>query len=209
MPKSKLPITGALLVGGESRRMGENKAFLKIGEKMLCERSLEVLNNVCQEVVISSRQAESYEMFGYPIILDRIKAKGPLGGLYSILSEAKHNYVFVVACDMPLLSEEGIRSLYGQVENFDALVPRALGRLHPLHAFYHKRILSLVEDSVLKEKLRITEILNECRSKIIQIDKNSELNPNIHLKEENLMNVNTPGDWESLMLKLNNNKDEM
>lgn len=199
MTKAKLPITGALLVGGESRRMGENKAFLKIGEKMLCERSLDVLNNVCQKVIISSRQADLYEMFGYPIILDKIKGKGPLGGLYSILAEAKHEYVFVVACDMPLLSEEGIRSLYEEVEDFDALVPRALGRLHPLHAFYHKRILSLVKESVLNEKLKLTEILNQCRAKIIQIDKNSELNSNMHIKEENLMNVNTPYDWENLM----------
>lgn len=202
MIKTKLPITGALLVGGESKRMGENKAFLKIGETMLCERSLEVLNNVCQEVIISSRQSEPYEMFGYPIIVDKIKGKGPLGGLYSILAEVKHEYVFVVACDMPLLCEEGIRSLYGEVEDFDTLVPKALGRLHPLHAFYHKRILPLVEESVLNEKLRITEILNQCRSKIIQIDKNSEIKAHMTVKEENLMNVNTPEDWENLMNKI-------
>lgn len=183
MPKNKLPVTGVLLVGGESRRMGTNKAFLKIGESTLGERSLAVLNNVCQEVIISSRQAQPYESFGYPIIIDRIIDKGPLGGLYSILTEAKHDYVFVVACDMPLLNEEGIRSLYEQVEDYDALVPRALGRLHPLHAFYHKRILALVEQNILQERLRITEVLNECRAKIVQI-------------EENLMNVNTPYDWE-------------
>ena len=200
MSKTKLPITGALLVGGESRRMGENKAFLKIGETMLCERSLDVLNNVCQEVIISSREAESYKMFGYPIILDRIKGKGPLGGLYSILGEAKHDYVFVVACDMPFLSEQGIRTLYEQVEDFDALVPRAAGRLHPLHAFYHKRILPLVKENLLNEKLKITEILNGCQAKIIQIDKDSELNTNI--KEENLMNVNTPYDWENLISQI-------
>jgi len=202
MSKSKLPITGALLVGGESRRMGENKAFLKIGETMLCER-----NDVCQEVLISSRQAESYEKFGYPVILDRIKGKGPLGGLYSILSEARHEYVFLVACDMPLLSGEGIRSLYGQLGDYDALVPKALGKLHPLHAFYHKRILALVEQNVWKEKLRISEILDECRARIVEIDKSSELHANMAVKEENLMNVNTPYDWQYLMSKINKSKD--
>ena len=189
--------------------MGENKAFLKIGDTMLCERSLNVLNDVCQEVVISSRQAEAYEIFGFPVITDRINGKGPLGGLYSILKEAKHEYVFIVACDMPFLSEEGIRSLYGQLEDYDALVPRALGRLHPLHAFYHKRILALVEQNILREKLRLTEILNGCRAKIVEIDNNLEGSINRTIKKENLMNVNTPSEWESLMSIIKKSRNEI
>lgn len=191
MSKIKLLVTGALFVGGESRRMGENKAFLKMGDKMLIERSLDVLNSVCEEVLISSRQSEGYQEFGYPVITDRIQGKGPLGGLYSILAESKHDHIFVVACDMPFLNEEGIRFLYQELEDFDSVVPKALGRLHPLHAFYHKRIFSLVERSILKDKLKLAEVLRGCRMKTVDIG----------YYPESLINVNTPNDWENALNK--------
>lgn len=193
MKENKLAVTGALFVGGESRRMGENKAFLKMGETTLIERSLNVLNGIFETVVISARESEPYERFGYPVITDRIKGKGPLGGLYSILPKAEHDYVFIVACDMPFLEEEGIRSLYGQLGDFDAIVPSTQGRIHPLHAFYHKRILPLVEQSIFEDRLKIVEVLGQCRTKIVDMEIN----------KESFINVNTPNDWDKALHKTN------
>jgi len=185
----KLEITGVVLAGGESRRMGKNKALLEIEGRSLIERSLDVLNKVCREVLISSKDSEIYDGLGCPVILDRIKDKGPLGGLYSVLPAAKYDYVFIAACDMPFLNEEVIRFLYREIENYDAVVPQALEVLHPLHAYYHKRIVELVEQNILKERLKIREILKLCRTKYVRLGEEYA---------RAFINLNTPQDWENL-----------
>lgn len=201
--KTKLPVTGALLVGGESRRMGEDKAFLSAGGKTLIERGLEVLADVCQEVVISCRIPELYHIYGYPVIVDKVIGKGPLGGIYSVLAEARHDLVFVMACDMPLADGDGIRFLYEKVADFDAVVPKTGDKFHPLYALYHRRILSKVEHNLHQEKLKIIQVLNECRIKGVEIDDISDREGSLNIRAENLMNVNTPEDYKEMMRILN------
>jgi len=194
MSKNLLEITGVLLTGGKSRRMGRNKALLKLDGKELIERNLETLNKVCSEVVISSNEDDLYKGYGYPVITDDIKGKGPLGGIYSVLKKAKNDHLFFAACDMPFLHEEAIRYIYREMNDFDAVVPYALGRIHPLHACYHKRILPLVEEKVLNDKLRLTDVLGECRTKIIKVEKCSDIYQK--LIERSVQNVNTPDEWD-------------
>lgn len=190
MTKPKLPVTGVLLVGGESRRMGENKAFLMVEGQTLIERSLRVLANVCQEVVISCRSPEQYENLGYPVVVDKVKGKGPLGGIYSVLTEAKHESIFVMACDMPFVDEDGIRILYELMEDYDAVIPSTGGKIHPLYAFYHKRMLNLVKQNLQDEILKITRTLDECRTRKVE-----------NINDFNLMNVNTPEDYQKILNK--------
>ena len=190
MTKPRLPVTGVLLVGGESRRMGKNKAFLMVEGQPLVERSLRVLANVCQEVVISCRSPEQYENLGYPVVVDKVKGKGPLGGIYSVLTEAKFDSIFVMACDMPFVNEDGMRNLYELVEDYDAVIPSTDGKLHPLYAFYHKRILSLVKQNIEKERLKLTLTLDECRTRIVE-----------NINNFNLINLNTPEDYQKILSK--------
>lgn len=199
MTREKLGITGVLLTGGESRRMGRNKALLEIDGKPLVERSLEVLAGICSEVLISSREADSYTGYGYKVIPDRIKGKGPLGGLYSVLPQAGNEYLFLAACDMPLLNEQAIAYLYRELGDFDAIVPSVLGRIHPLHAYYHRRILPLVEKNIQQEKLRLAGLLDACRTKIVKLDEALKDSGHRELLERSFWNVNTPEEWESIL----------
>lgn len=203
MSKEKLQLTGVLLTGGESRRMGRNKAFLEIGGKPLLERSLEVLNNVCSEVLISSKETDLYEGYGYKVIPDIIKGKGPLGGLFSVLQQANYEHLFLVACDMPLLNEKAIAYTYRELGEYDAVVPYVLGRSHPLHACYHQRILPLVEEKIQEDKLRLTELLSECRTKIVKLDSGIKDSDERELLEQSFLNVNTPEEWETIDKFLN------
>jgi len=201
MEDRRLKITGVLLTGGESRRMGRNKALLEIDGKSLIERNLEVLSHVCSEVLISSREEALYQGYGYPIITDVVIGKGPLGGLYAVLQKARYEQLFLVGCDMPFLQEEAIRIMFAQMEDYDAVVLDVHQKLHPLHAFYHKRIMGLVEEKMRNDQLRITEVLKECNTKILLAE---EMNlTNKKLVEDSVWNVNTPDEWKKALKKIN------
>lgn len=202
MEKKKLEITGVLFAGGESKRMGQNKAFLEIGGKPLLERNLEVLDSICSEVLISCREPEQYSGYGYQAVADQIKGKGPMGGMYSVLPVAKYDYVFVAACDMPFLNSEAIAYIYEQIEDYKLVLPYVRDRLHPLHAFYHKKVFKVVEKRIKEDKLRLFDIADECRHKIVNISEEMEGSMLKEMIEESFLNVNTPQEWELILQKI-------
>lgn len=204
MANDKLTITGVLLTGGESRRMGTNKALLEFGGRTLIEKNLDVLSQICSEVLISSRDEELYNGYGYEVVTDAIKGKGPLGGIYTVLQKAQYELLFLAACDMPFLNKDAIRILYKEIGDFDAVVPHVAGRLHPLHALYHKRLALLVEEKIQGDKLRLTDVLSECRTKVFKLDSSQEISQK-RLIERSVLNANTPEEWENLVkgMKLN------
>ncbi|MGI5901766.1 MAG: molybdenum cofactor guanylyltransferase [Desulfitobacteriia bacterium] len=196
----KIPCTGVLLVGGESRRMGKNKAFLEIEGQPLISRSLKILEETFAEVLISCRERELYSDFGFKTVTDVYKGRGPLGGLFSVLPEARFDYVFLVACDMPLLNKQAIYYLYEQCEDQDMVLVKDVGKIHALHAFYHRRILPLVEKKIKDGELRLLDLLEECSSKIVDLAVIQ--NPLFRqLMIESLKNVNTPEEWEKILAK--------
>lgn len=196
--KDKLEITGVLLTGGASRRMGKNKAFLQLEGQPLLQRSLDVLQSVCREVLISSRGSEIYEGYGFKVVPDVIKDKGPLGGLYSVLPEAKYEQLFIAACDMPLLQAKAIKAVCRELGDYDAVVPYISGRMHPLHGSYHRRILPLVERNLQSGKLKLMDLLNSCRSRILNFDEAFPEGEDKEWLESSFWNVNTPDDWERI-----------
>lgn len=202
MSEQKLEITGILLVGGESRRMGSNKALLEIGGQPLIKRNLEVLASVCAQVLISSREVELYSGYGYEVIPDIIKGKGPLVGLYSALYQAKYEYAFLAACDMPLINPQAISLTYERIDNFDAVVPYAHGKLHPLHAVYHKRTLPIIEADIKKDKIKVIDVLNDFRTKVLRIEEENFGPEEKVAIEQSLLNTNTPEEWQAIIEKV-------
>lgn len=199
---NKLKITGVLLVGGESRRMGRNKAFLEIAGKPLFKRNMEVLAGICDEVIISCRDTEQYQGLGYRVVPDRIKNKGPLAGLYSVLPLAKYDYIFMAACDMPLLNQQAIDYVYNQIEDYPLVYPYVWDRLHPLHAFYHKSILPVVEKHLLEDQLSLLDLPKDCRTKTPRISEQLAGDPLKEIIEQSFLNVNTPQEWDRINEKL-------
>lgn len=195
----KLEITGVLLVGGESRRMGRNKALLEAGGRTLIERNLDVLSGTCEEVLISSRDPNLYTGYGYKVVEDIIKGKGPLGGIYSVLQEAKYDNLFLAACDMPFLNQKAIACLYKELGDYEAVVPCISGKIHPLHAFYHRSILPLVKKNIQESKLKLTELLELSRTKIVYPDESLKDHPDRRILEQSFWNVNTPEEWKSII----------
>ncbi|HSO89343.1 MAG TPA: molybdenum cofactor guanylyltransferase, partial [Draconibacterium sp.] len=93
-----MQITGIILSGGQSTRMGTDKALLQIKGKTLLERAVEICNPVCNAILISSNNPE-HEKYGYQIYPDEIKNCGPLGGIYSCLKKSDTDWNFILSVD--------------------------------------------------------------------------------------------------------------
>src|SRR5688572_13389852 len=98
-------VTGVLLAGGKSRRMGEDKRHLVVGDETLLERGLGVLRSVFQEVLVVIAQDSSPVGVDARVVRDLVPECGSLGGLYTGLMRATTSSIFVVACDMPFLDQ--------------------------------------------------------------------------------------------------------
>ncbi len=194
-----LPMTGIILAGGKSSRMGCNKAFIEWDGAPLIEHSLAVFNAVFAEVMISSNHPELYADYGVKVIKDNYPDHGPLGGLEACLREARYDYAFFAACDMPFLNTEVIRFMAEEIEGEDILVPEIEGVVHPLHAFYHKNCLPLLAESLKAKHLKLTKLVQQYSRVRYLREKDFRDFPAIHLF---LSNMNTP--QECLELRQHN-----
>lgn len=187
-------ITGVLLAGGKSRRMGEDKRYLVVGEQTLLERGLAVLRSIFQEVLIVIAQDSPALDVDARVVRDLVPNCGSLGGLYTGLTEATTPYIFVVACDMPFLDRAVISQFTSRRTSADIVMAKLAGRLHPMHALYSKRCLPVIEQMVLARQLKIQKILS-CESLLVQYVTEADL-AGIDPSGRSFQNVNTPEDLE-------------
>lgn len=160
---------GVILAGGRSRRFGSAKAFAEIGGSTLVERVRLALAPVSEEVVAigdDPRLARS----GIASRPDLRPGSGPVAGLQSALSWARERAlrgVLLTGCDMPFLSSGLLRHILrsAAAADVDAVVPEAdtSGRLQPLCGWYSVQLLPAVEDSLSRDELSITALLQRSR----------------------------------------------
>ena len=133
-------LTLAIQAGGESRRMGRDKALLPfLGEPMIV-RLLNRLARIADEVLVTSNRPEDYRFLGLTPIPDLLPGFGALGGLYTALNAAGNPYVAVVACDMPFASPElfAVELAILRDSGADAVIPRSEAGTEPFHAIYRR-----------------------------------------------------------------------
>jgi molybdopterin-guanine dinucleotide biosynthesis protein A len=154
----KLSFSAILLAGGDSKRMGMNKAFLKLGKERLIDIAFRKLDNLFSEVVIVADRWQELSYLPARFTGDLFKngQKCALRGLHAGLSLSNSPSSFVMGCDMPFLSLSLIRYMSRFATDFDVVVPR-LGEYHqPLFAFYKKSILGIITQRLEEKKLRLT-----------------------------------------------------
>ena len=188
-------ITGVLLAGGKSRRMGTDKRRILLNGRTLFERSLAGLEDIFSEVLIVLAEDDSDLDSGHSkVIIDLIPNCATAGGLFTGLSYAERDTVFVVACDMPFLHVELIAYMASQTKGFDITVAKLMQGVQPLHGFYGKACLPRLEEMLKSNNLKLQHILED-RNLTINVIPESELTG----IDENLLsfvNLNTPADLE-------------
>ncbi len=127
--------------GGQSARMGENKALKLFLGRPLIQRVTERLASVADELLVTTNQPEDYAFLNVPLFSDLRPGRGPLGGLYTALVAARHPYVAVVACDMPFTSAPLLVAAAGLLaqEGADVVIAETSGGFEPLHAVYRRQ----------------------------------------------------------------------
>jgi molybdenum cofactor guanylyltransferase len=163
-------VSCAILAGGRSRRMGEDKATLLFDGATLTERVYERAKRIFRQVFLVSSQHKVLVGLDIPVVADCLPAKSPLVGIASALLHADTPYVFVLGCDMPYIREEGLLWVMNQAQGEDVVIPRTAKGLEPLHAVYSKACLAPALCLAERGRLRIADLLPYVKVKELKID---------------------------------------
>ena len=186
-------LTGIVLAGGASRRMGRNKAFLQLDGQTLIEIVIGRMAQVCAEVLIVAGDAQLYTGLGIPVIEDRFRGAGALGGLHAGLKVASHELALVVGCDMPFLNPNLLQAFVRWAEGFDVVVLRHGEQqyVEPLHGAYRRTCLPAVETALHAERRRSISFFPQVRVRYVTPE---DIAP-FDLELRSFRNINTPEEW--------------
>lgn len=180
-------MTGCILAGGQSKRMGFNKAFIESNGETIISRTLRIFTGIFDEVFIAADDVFAYAPLGVRVVSDVHKGAATLGGIYTALFHSEHPFTFVVACDMPFLDAGCIKKILDTADGrHDAFVPFIDGKLHPTHALYSKKCMKTAEEAISSGNLKVTDFLEKIRVKRITIEAFKGLPI-----ETSVVNVNT------------------
>lgn len=184
-------LTGFILAGGESRRMGTPKAFVRLNGKQLIDYAWEALKEVAPRVILSAGKLPlSYRDLS--VVQDLFVDHGPVGGIYSALRSSPTELNLVLSCDMPFVSVDLLNLLVDAAANhpFDITLPvDEQGLLQPLCAVYRKSMVPYLERAILQKELKLKTIIQKVNYQAIPIEKS---HPVYHSRL--FYNMNTPED---------------
>jgi molybdenum cofactor guanylyltransferase len=196
----EIEVTGILLAGGKSRRMGEDKRYLVVGEQTLLERGLSVLQSIFQEVLVVIAKDSDPLGVDVRVVRDQVPECGSLGGLYTGLLQATTPWIFVVACDMPFLNHAVIDQFTNRRGAVDIVMAKLAGQLHPMHALYGKGCLPVVEQMIQSRRLKIQGMVSQSSLRVQYVTEEDlfTLDPSWR----SFYNVNTVAELEAARLLL-------
>lgn len=183
----------AILAGGQSRRMGQNKAFLHVGDRPVIERVIAAVTPLTDDLFISANAPDKFAAYGLPIVADVYPDKAALGGIYSVIQAARHPHVLVVACDLPFLNAALLRHLIGLAPTADVVIPLIQPpQPETLHAVYSRTCLPFIQKRLLANQLRVIGFFEEVSVRYVEGDEVAQFDPEFH----SFINMNTPEDWQ-------------
>ncbi len=172
-------ITGVILAGGKSRRMGKDKALIPVGGIPVIKRIIYVFNEIFKDIFIVSDRGNRYRDLGYREVADLIPHKGPLGGIYTALYYATTDLIFVTSCDMPFISGKVIRFIIekGIKDKYDMVIPEVDGRLHPLHGLYRKTCMTHILEKIKTGVLDLHSVIKGAKGLHVRVVSREEIIP--------------------------------
>lgn len=191
-------LSGAVLAGGRSRRMGTDKALLPLrpGDPPLLRVVLERVAAVVDDITIVASGRPQYAAFGVRVVPDRLEEAGTLGGIATALMTARHDRCLVVACDMPFLNVDLLRWMADQPRDYDVLVPRLPGEsrqgsgfvFQTLHAVYGRDCVPAIERRLATGQRQVIGFFEDVRVRTVELDVIEGFDPD----QRSFFNANTP-----------------
>ncbi len=172
-------ITGIILAGGESTRMGQEKAFITINGVRLIDRAASILSHFCDSILISSNNRK-LENLGFQLVRDEYRSIGPIAGLFSGFKAAWTDHYLVIPCDTPFVSTVLYNRILEHIDEYSAVIAGTSDDLiEPLIGYYHRSAQSVLADQIRKKDYKIQNVLKRLPTKIeIFTDKNFFMNIN-------------------------------
>lgn len=187
-------ITGVILAGGESWRMGSDKALLPIQGARFIDHVYRRLSELFEEVLIVTNSPSLYDGIPCRKVPDIYHAQGSLAGIHSGLCHARNERVFVVGCDMPFVDSTVVRHICARAGEGDVVVPMRENKAEPLHALYGKTCIPAMEQVLDADQRRIIAFFPQVKVSEIAEGEWSVLDPD----GLSFRNINTPQEYFNL-----------
>lgn len=195
---SDTAFSAAIIAGGQSTRMGQDKAFMPLAGQPLIGHVLQRVRAVePSEVLLIANRPALYRGYGVPVYPDVVPGSGSLGGIYSALYHSQRDLVLAVACDMPFLNPDLLRYLLSVAVTpgedglpFDAVAPRTEDRPQGLHAIYRRTCLEPMRLQMESGRLSVARLLESVRTRYVDAPEIATCDPHLH----SFYNINTPAD---------------
>lgn len=184
-------VCGVILAGGQSSRMGCDKATLEVGGIPMFHIILRTMRSLFNHVIIAGDRPDLSQP-DIPCFPDQYPGSA-LGGLYTGLAEAKTEWIFVSACDMPFPDEKIVRRLLALRKDADVVVPKTHGGFEPLFAVYRKTCLPFMKEQLTNNRFKIDRFYPKVCVRYVSVPDLPEG------WERSLINVNTPEEFGSLL----------
>jgi molybdopterin-guanine dinucleotide biosynthesis protein A len=202
---SERKVAGFILAGGESSRMGRDKALLELGGVPLILRAVELVDAItggCAIVGGAERFAALGRANGLPlrVVADDFPRAGPLGGIATALRASSSEWNLIVACDLPYLTREWLAYLVGRAlrSEANAVLPMSERGAEPLCAMYHKRGGGAIREALERGTRKVTDGLAQVRTEFIAPAEWKGFD------SEGLLfkNMNSPADYEEVKARI-------
>lgn len=189
----KTNITGIILAGGKSARMGTDKGFVMLNSKTFIAHIIDVLKPMVNDIVIVSNNSD-YDVYNLSRIDDIFENAGPLAGLYSGLKHSKSEFNLVLSCDVPLISNKVLNKLIEEFDKkMDVIQIQCQGKTMPLIAIYKKQCSKTLLELLHKGERRLQMAVEHLNTKTITLD---------HDLEYHVKNINTTEELKALKYEI-------
>lgn len=184
-------ISVAILCGGMSSRMGQEKGLVLYNGKSFIEHIIDAAKQVTDDLFLVTSNVQ-YNQFGYPLIADINPNKGPVGGILTALHFAKNERVLILSCDVPLIKTSILERLIFEANAYKNSVCYVVDeeREHPLIGVYPKKMSGIFEESIKAGELKLLSVLKKMETKKMKVMENEGLQ---------LQNVNSQDDLKKMI----------
>ena len=189
-------LTICIQAGGQSSRMGEDKALKTFLGRPLIQRVIERLSPIADEVILTTNRPENYAFLNLRLFSDLKPGRGALGGLYTAIASASNPIVAVVACDMPFASptllEAASKLLVDAEREVDVVIAKSEEGYEPLHAVYRREAcLPAIEAAIDADQWKVVAWFPQVKVRVLTSDEIKRYDP-LGLA---FWNVNTPEEF--------------
>lgn len=193
-------MTGIILAGGRSSRMGRDKSLLPWNNSDLLHSVINKVGQVCDDIVLVSNQPRNLAREDVRVVKDIIPDMGPLGGIHAGLTSARDPLAFVTACDMPYVVPQAIRFLLHEaVGDWDVVIPTCGEMFEPMCCVYSKTCLPAIETLLKQGRRRIIEFFPLVRIKYIDVENFRQFDAKLAM----FTNINTAEEYERALQQEN------